>query len=110
MLITPLSRRAVLKNLLLGGAAVAAVVGARWSRSAAPEKVDVNDPTARAVGYVENASQVDIKKYPGYVQGSNCDNCLLLQGKAGNNYRPCSLFQGKLVAVSGWCTGWTAEM
>jgi hypothetical protein len=110
MPITPISRRAVLKNLLLGAPAAAAAVGAVSSRSAAPEKVNVNDPAARAVGYVENASQVDIKKYPGYVQGSNCDNCLLLQGKPGNNYRPCSLFQGKLVAVSGWCTGWTAEM
>jgi hypothetical protein len=109
MLITLLSRRAVLKHLTLGAAAAAAVL-TRSSRSAEPEKVDVNDPAARAVGYVENASQVDVKKHPGYVQGSTCDNCLLLQGKPGNNYRPCSLFQGKLVSVSGWCTSWTAEM
>jgi hypothetical protein len=109
MPVTPVSRRAVLKNLL-HGAVAAVAVGARSSRGAAPEKVDVNDPTARAVGYVEDASHVDSKKYPGYVRGSNCDNCLLLQGKPGNNYRPCSLFQGKLVSVSGWCTGWTAEM
>ena len=51
-----------------------------------------------------------IKKYPGYVKGSNCDNCLQLQGPPGNSYRPCSLFQGKLVAVGGWCSGWTAEV
>ena len=50
------------------------------------------------------------KKFPRYVAGSNCDNCLQLQGKPGNNYRPCSLFPGKFVAVSGWCSGWTAEM
>jgi hypothetical protein len=109
MLITPLTRRAMLRTLLLGAAAATAAPVCP-SRSAELEKLDVNDPAARALGYVENAGEVDAKKYPGYVQGSNCDNCLLLQGKPGNNYRPCSLFQGKLVAVSGWCKGWTAEI
>jgi hypothetical protein len=77
---------------------------------AEPPRLDVKDPAAVALGYVEHASQIDAKKTPGYVPGSNCENCLQLQGVAGNNYRPCSLFPGKLVSVSGWCTGWTAEM
>ena len=110
MLITPLTRRAMLRTLVLGAAAASVTPRAPSARAREPEKLDVNDPAARALGYVENAAEVDTKKYPGYVPGSNCDNCLLLQGKPGNNYRPCSLFQGKLVAVSGWCTGWTAEM
>jgi hypothetical protein len=109
MPIAPLTRRALLRSVVLGAAAATAAP-LRTSRSAEPGKLDVNDPAARALGYVENAAEMDPKKYPGYVPGSNCDNCLLLQGKPGNNYRPCSLFQGKLVAVSGWCTGWTAEM
>jgi High potential iron-sulfur protein len=103
------SRRALVKTLALG-AASAASFAVRPSRGAEPAKLDVNDPAAVAVGYVENASKVDAKKYPKYVAGSNCDNCLLLGGKPGNNYRPCSLFQGKLVSVSGWCSGWTAEL
>jgi len=104
------TRRDLVKALALG-AATAAAQPARVSLSAEPPaKLDVHDPAAVAVGYVENASRVDTKKFPGYVQGSNCDNCLLLQGKPGNNFRPCSLFQGKLVSVSGWCAGWTAEM
>jgi hypothetical protein len=70
----------------------------------------VHDPAATALGYVENAADVDPKKFPRYVAGSNCDNCLQLQGKPGNNYRPCNLFPGKLVAVAGWCSGWTAEV
>ncbi len=77
---------------------------------AEPARLDVKDPAAVALGYVEHTSQIDAKKHPGYVPGSNCENCLQLQGVAGNNYRPCSLFPGKLVSVSGWCTGWTAEM
>jgi hypothetical protein len=63
-----------------------------------------------AVGYVENASRVDPKKYPDYVRGSNCENCLQLQGTAGTAYRPCSLFPAKLVAAAGWCSAWTAEI
>jgi hypothetical protein len=110
MLNRSLSRRALVKTLALGAAATAAALTARPSRSAQPAKLDVNDPTALALGYVENADRVDRKKYPGYVPGSNCDNCLQLQGKPGNNYRPCNLFPGKLVAVSGWCSGWAAEI
>jgi hypothetical protein len=109
------SRRTLLRGLALGaaGAAIgtgAAARAARAAEAAQTAKVDVHDPQAVALGYVENASQVDTKKYPQYAPGSNCDNCLQLQGKPGNNYRPCTLFPGKLVAVAGWCSGWTAEM
>jgi hypothetical protein len=100
------SRRTVVKSLALGAAAAAAP-----SRGAdTAQRVDIHDPAAVALGYVENAGQVDAKRFPGFVPGSNCENCLQLQGKPGNNYRPCTLFSGKLVAVSGWCSGWTAEM
>jgi hypothetical protein len=103
------SRRNLLKGLALGAAGAA--LGARAARAAeAAAKLDVHDSQAVALGYVELASQVDARKYPQYVAGSNCDNCLQLQGKPGNNYRPCALFPGKLVAVAGWCSGWTAEM
>jgi hypothetical protein len=102
-----LSRRELVKTMTFAAAAVAA--GGR-TRGAEAAKLDVNDPAAVALGYVEEASRVDVKKYPSFVKGSNCDNCLQLQGTPGNSYRPCSLFQGKLVAVGGWCSGWTAEM
>jgi hypothetical protein len=102
------SRRVLVKTLSLGIAA--AGLGRGQARGAEPQKLDVKDPAAVALGYVENAAQVDVKKYPAFVKGSNCENCLQLQGKAGNGYRPCTLFPGKLVAVSGWCSGWAAEM
>jgi hypothetical protein len=105
------SRRRLL--LMLGAAAAGMPLAA--ARAADPAKldlpkVDVHDPQAVALGYVENANQVDPKKHPQFVAGSNCDNCLQLQGKPGNDFRPCNLFPGKLVAVAGWCTGWTAEI
>jgi High potential iron-sulfur protein len=106
------SRRDWLKGLALGATAVlgAAALPPRRSPAADAVKLDVHDPAAMSLGYVENASRVDRKKYPQFVAGSNCENCLQLQGKPGNNYRPCSLFQGKLVSVSGWCSGWAAEI
>jgi hypothetical protein len=104
-----ISRRKALKNLGLA-AGFSAALSWRPTRSAEPARLDVKDPAAIALGYVENVAQVDTKKYPAFVQGSNCENCLQLQGTAGNNYRPCSLFPGKLVSVSGWCKGWTPEM
>jgi hypothetical protein len=102
-----LSRRELVKTMTFAAAAVAA---GNPTRGAEAAKLDVHDPAAVALGYVEDAGRVDLKKYPGYVKGSNCDNCLQLQGTPGNSYRPCSLFQGKLVAVGGWCSGWAAEM
>jgi hypothetical protein len=107
MMDRPVSRRALVKTLSLG---LAAAGLGRQARGAEPQKLDVKEPAAVAVGYVESAAQVDVKKYPAFVKGSNCENCLLLQGKAGSDYRPCSLFPGKLVAIGGWCSGWTAEM
>jgi hypothetical protein len=104
-----ISRRTLLRTLALGAAAAAALP-ARSAQGADGAKLDVHDPAAVALGYVENAAQVDPKKYPRYVPGSTCDNCLQLQGKPGNSYRPCNLFSGKLVSVGGWCSGWTAEV
>jgi hypothetical protein len=104
----PLSRRTLVKTLPL--AIAVAGFAARQSRGAEPQKLDVKDPAAVALGYVESAAQVDLKKYPAFVKGSTCENCLQLQGKAGSEFRPCTLFPGKLVAVGGWCSGWTPEM
>jgi hypothetical protein len=102
------NRRWLVKNLA-AAAAAAAVFPAARSRGAELPHLDLKDSAAVAVGYVENASRVDAKKYPAFVKGSRCDNCLLLQGASGA-YRPCSLFPGKLVSASGWCSGWSAEI
>ena len=104
----PVTRRALVKTLSMAAVATA-LLRPRQSQAAEPH-LDVKDPAALKLGYVENATQVDVKKYPSYVKGSNCENCLLLQGTGGANYRPCNLFPGKLVSVSGWCSSWSAEI
>jgi High potential iron-sulfur protein len=103
------ARRALIRSLGLAASA-AALLQSRAARSAEPPHLGVKDPAAVPLGYVEDAAQVDPKKFPTYVKGSSCGDCLLLQGKEGSAYRPCNLFPGKLVAVKGWCTGWTAEI
>ncbi len=106
-----ISRRTLLRHAGLGaGAAMIAAALPHGARAAEPQKLDVKDQAAVALAYVENAATVDPKKQPTYSPGSNCANCLQLQGKDGDAYRPCALFPGKLVATAGWCTGWTAEM
>jgi hypothetical protein len=103
------TRRALVKTLSMAAVATA-LLRPRPSQAAEPPHLNVKDPAALELGYVENASQVDVKKYPSYIKGSNCENCLLLQGATGAHYRPCNLFPGKLVSVSGWCSGWSAEI
>ena len=103
-----LSRRKAVHTLALGMAG--SLLTARASFGTEPQRLAVGDPAAAALGYVEDADQVDLAKYPAFVKGSRCENCLQLQGTAGSDYRPCSTFGGKLVAVRGWCAGWTAEM
>lgn len=101
------TRRTVVKNLAFAAGAVALSYQAT---NAAEPRLEVKDPAAMARGYVEHADQINVEKYPSYVKGSTCENCLLLQGSSGANYRPCSLFPGKVVSVDGWCSGWTAEI
>jgi High potential iron-sulfur protein len=105
----PLTRRALLKHLVLA-AGTAAILPTRRALATEPPHLDVKDPAAVALGYVESVEQIDLKKYPTFQKGSSCENCSQLQGIAAAPYRPCSLFPGKLVAAGGWCSGWTAEI
>lgn len=108
------ARRAFMKQIA-AGASVALVAGAGTLAPCSALAVDLphldeRDPAAAALGYVEDATKLDKKRFPDVVPGSICANCLQLQGKAGADYRPCNLFPGKLVASAGWCSGWTPEM
>ena len=64
-----------------------------------------SDPTAKALGYVEDASTV---KSPLYKVGSTCANCQFYSGTA-NGYGPCQLFPGKAVNAKGWCSSYTQK-
>ena len=73
--------------------------------------VTLDDPTAKALGYVEDVKNID-KANPvnaRYEEGQTCANCIQLQGEAGAAWRPCNLFPGKLVAAGGWCSVWAKK-
>jgi len=106
----PLSRRDALRNLalVLGAAALG---DARRAAAAAAElpHLSPKDPNAVALGYHENASQVDAQQFQTYRPGQRCDTCLQLQGQAGQTWRPCNLFPGQLVNANGWCRVWVPK-
>ncbi len=88
----------------------AALTGAASAQAPLP-KLDVNDPTAKALLYVEDHTKVD-RKNPlaaRFTPDQNCSNCSQIQGKAGDAHRPCAIFPGKLVASNGWCSVWAKK-
>jgi hypothetical protein len=109
--LSKLSRRRFLRN-----AAVAFPIGVVVLESTARAQdvphVALDDPTAKALAYVEDVKNIDKAGVPGharYEEGQTCANCIQLQGEAGAEWRPCNLFPGKLVAAAGWCSVWTKK-
>ena len=69
-----------------------------------------DDPAAFALGYVHDASDVDLSKYPRYEPGQVCANCQQWQGEASAEWAPCAIFPGKLVRNAGWCSVWVRRV
>jgi hypothetical protein len=105
-----LSRRDALKRfVLLCG--VAGSIAPILDAQAAPDlpHLSPDDPTAKALGYKDDAKTVDGKKYPTYAAAQKCSNCLQFQGKAGDAFAPCNIFSGKAVNANGWCQVWVKK-
>lgn len=105
-----LSRRALMGHLLVGSVALPAVgVVGQANAAAAGPLVNPADPTAKALGYVPDASKVDPKTNPTFKPGQNCAGCVQYVGKAGDAQAGCNLFPGKQVPAKGWCRVWAAK-
>ena len=97
------------KFLALAGVTSAAVLAGvrpslgRAAEGAAAPHLSESDPTAKALGYTEDASKVDKTKFPAFKPGAHCATCNFFQGKATDAYAPCQIFPGKAVAAKGWC-------
>jgi hypothetical protein len=72
-------------------------------------KVSESDPTAVALGYKNDAAQVDKAKYAKYAAGQQCNNCQFFQGKPTDAWAPCPMFGGKQVSGKGWCSAYTKK-
>jgi len=63
-----------------------------------------DDPQAKSLSYVHDATTIDSAKLPRFKAGQDCSNCALFQGKADQEWAGCSIFPGKAVNAAGWCT------
>jgi hypothetical protein len=95
------SRRQLLRNVAVG---VALLPLANLRTAQAAPLVTADDPTAKALKYVSDAS-----KAPDAKPGSHCGVCRLYQGAANSTQGGCLLFPGKDVMATGWCASWTAK-
>jgi hypothetical protein len=105
----PFSRRKVLKGFVLLVGAAGALRATPESRAAEAVHLTPTDPAAVTLGYHESVKTVNPKDFPTFQPGQSCSNCLQLQGAAGEAWRPCALFPGKLVPADGWCKVWVKK-
>jgi hypothetical protein len=69
-------------------------------------KLSPDDPMAKSLRYVEDATKATRPPREGTPgEQQFCHNCKFLQAGQGE-WRPCSIFGGKLVNVNGWCSSW----
>ena len=101
-----MSRRSLLRSVA-AGATLASVTAWRSRTASAADGplISENDPTAKAVKYVD-----DVKKAHAAKPGNTCANCALYQGKEGAKSGPCQIFPGKSVTAAGWCASWAPQI
>jgi hypothetical protein len=98
-------RRALLKGALLGVAAVPVSALLTRTAGAAGASVDPNEPQAKSLNYVTDATKVDAKANPNFKPGQVCANCQ--HAKAGTTAElPCAIFANRNVSAKGWCKVW----
>ena len=106
------NRRQFLREGLLAATALPLL----WQKAlaAAPEMLKTSDPQAQALGYHEDATKVNAKKFPKRADTEGrkqfCWNCQFYQSKNADPKKdasaPCTIFANKLVKGKGWCASW----
>lgn len=89
-----INRRDFLK--ISGSSLIGLTLGCVALRANAQEQVSLDNPLVKQFQYVHETA----------VEGQKCSNCLFIQGEDGAEWRPCPLFQNKLVKANGWCNAW----
>jgi hypothetical protein len=77
--------------------------------NADPATASESDPTALALGYKTDATQVDGGKFAKYQSGQTCSSCQLYMGQAGDASGSCPILGGKLVSAKGWCSAYVKK-
>jgi hypothetical protein len=100
------NRRTFMLHVAAAGTALTA--GVAHAQAPGPTVAET-DPQAVALGYKQDTTKVDAKKYPNHVPTQNCASCLLFQGKPKDAAGPCPLFPAKQVLATGWCSAWAKK-
>jgi hypothetical protein len=104
------ARRRVLVQLVTLGAASVALGRTAAAPAAAPlVPLTAADPTAKALGYVEDSGKVDAAANPNHKPEQKCANCAQFLGKAGDARGGCNIYAGKSVAANGWCRAYAQK-
>ena len=104
------TRRAIVKNGLIAGAMLPALgLLGNGAAAAGLPPLDPSDPTAKALGFVTDATKVDKAANPTYKPGQKCGTCAQFQGKPGDATAGCNIFAGHSVPATGWCKVWAQK-
>jgi hypothetical protein len=105
-----ISRRSLVKSGLIAGAMLPSLsLLSSHATAAALPPLDPNDPTAKALGFVSDASKVDSETQPTFKAGEKCATCAQFQGKPGDATAACTIFAGHSVPQGGWCQVWAQK-
>lgn len=103
-----ISRRSFVNGvLILGGAATAYELLSGLAKAAGLTPLDPNDPTAKSLGFVPDATKVNPSANPTFKAGQHCSLCAQFQGKETDKMAACNIFSGHTVPAGGWCQVWT---
>jgi hypothetical protein len=101
--------KATRRTFLISSIGMASALALTRTAFADAPTVSESDPTAQALGYKNDASQVDKAKFARYAAGQDCGNCSFFQGKAGDAAGACPMFAGKQVSAKGWCSAYNKK-
>ena len=100
---TPSRRRFQLQAAVAATALpLLANMSAQPAAAAGLKPLTTDNPQAKALGYVDDASAT---KNAAFKPGSSCSNCQFFTAATG----ACALFAGYGVAPKGWCSAWAKK-
>ena len=93
---TKYSRRAIVRGGLIAGALLpaASLLGVGAQAAALPA-LDPADPTAKALGFVTDASKVDAAANPTYKPAQKCGTCAQFPGQGNGRQRGLQHLRGQ---------------
>jgi hypothetical protein len=96
-------------SLLAGALAPAFGLIANTATADALTPLDPNDPTAKGLGFVTDATKVNAAANATYKPAQKCANCAQYQGKPTDASAACNIFVGHTVPAGGWCKVWAQK-